>query len=203
MTNTTKNKMEENTMANEMEYALIDTADNEVMFCGSLADCESEMDEYGIERVALVIVNKAEWSAHLENRQTEIKEEIYNYFDNNSDEFADALLELDSWNGYLGDDRYFPMEEINEFFTDPLDALTRAYYGSDEYEDDFCPNRDYFRFDGCGNLVSADYPDYSDHLDDYAIDEIIDNASHIDLPFEIDELIEELETVENALNELD
>ena len=121
-----------------------------------------------------------------------ITADIIAYFENNEDVFNDCMEELDGYNGYLGDDRYYSMEELNEFYrdSDPLEILYRAYYGQDDntYTTDsndnkiyseFNPNRDYFYYNGYGNLVSSDYKDYSAHLDHYAIEAMSDNRYYI------------------------
>ena len=120
-------------------------------------------------------------------------EKILDYFKENDDTFADCVEQLDSWNGYLGDDRYYEMYELDELYhdTDPTELLSRAYFGYDEdsyttdtygqrHYDAFNPNRDYFRFNGYGNLVSSDYKDYSDHLDSYVVKALSDARCHID-----------------------
>lgn len=137
----------------------------------------------------------------------EIKKAIMEYFEANEEEFNEVIEELDGYNGYLQDDRYYDMEMLDEFYRDaePTELLYRAYYGHDadtwhtngygekEYAE-FNPNREYFTYNGYGNLVSTDYKDYSDKLDDYFIDEIIENAAYLyNIPNEVTELIEELE----------
>lgn len=117
---------------------------------------------------------------------------IIDYFKENEDVFNDCMEELDSYNGYLNDDRYCNMDELDEIFceTAPSELLQRAFFGHDE--DDwtldrygnkeygaFNPNRDYFRFNGYGNLVSADYKDYSAFLDHYAVESMSENRSDI------------------------
>lgn len=145
--------------------------------------------------------------------RSQIIDDILAWFDENPDTFTRALEELDAWDGYLGDDRYYPMEELAEFYadTDPLELLNRAYYGWDEdsctidqwgtkRHDAFCPNRDYFRYNGYGNLVSTDYPDYSDHLDRYAVEAMERNRGQIDTlddEPELSALFDELENAEN------
>lgn len=67
-----------------------------------------------------------------------------------------------------------------------------------EYEA-FNPNRDYFYFNGYGNLISSDYKDYSDKLDEYAIEEMSENRNYIDSIENDDtlaELFDELEEIE-------
>jgi len=122
----------------------------------------------------------------------EITKAILEWFAENEEIFNECIEELDGYNGYLGDDRYYPMYELDEIFhdADPSEILARAFYGYDEesYITDsygrreysaFNPNRDYFRLNGYGNLVSADYTDYSDQLDHYAVESMIENRSEI------------------------
>lgn len=118
---------------------------------------------------------------------------IIEYFRENEDVFNDCMEELDSYNGYLGDDRYSNMEELDEIFseTKPSELLSRAFFGYDEEDwtidrygnkeyGAFNPNRDYFRFNGYGNLVSADCKDYSAFLDHYAVESMSENRNYID-----------------------
>lgn len=131
------------------------------------------------------------------NNNTNTREAVINsiveWFKDNEDVFNDCIEELDSYDGYLGDDRYYNMDELDEIYNgvDPLEILRRAFYGYDEdtYHTDshgekeygaFNPNRDYFTFNGYGNLVSADYKDYSAHLDRYAVERMSEYRSHID-----------------------
>lgn len=131
----------------------------------------------------------------------EITADIIDFFRANEDIYNDAMEELDSYNGYLGDDRYYSMDELDEPYsgTEPSELLRRAYYGHDEetYTTDssgnktygeFNPNREYFRYNGYGNLVSADYKDYSGQLDEYAIESMSENRRYIDSIDHSDEL---------------
>ena len=119
--------------------------------------------------------------------------DIIQYFKENEDVFNDCMEELDSYNGYLGDDRYYSMEELNDLYSGekPQEILSRAFYGfdADSWHTDssgnkiyeaFNPNRDYFYLNGYGNLVSSDYKDYSDKLDEYAIEEMSENRGDIE-----------------------
>lgn len=136
-------------------------------------------------------------------------EKIIAWFKENGDVFNACVEELDCYNGYLGDERFYPMEELNEFYcnTEPIELLQCAFFGHDgetwttnndgtRNYSEFNPNRDYFTFNGYGNLVSYDYIDYSDKLDKYAIKEIQENRQYIDTidsyP-ELSELFDELE----------
>ena len=136
---------------------------------------------------------------------------IIAYFENDENLFNSCMEELDSYNGYLCDDRYYDMELLNEFYSDtePLEILRRAYFGRDDdtwttdsrgdrVYGEFNPNRDYFYYNGYGNLVSSDYKDYSHHLDQYAIEAMSENRSYIDSINDDDELtalFDELEEV--------
>lgn len=131
----------------------------------------------------------------------DITADIIDFFRANEDIYNDAMEELDSYNGYLGDDRYYSMDELDELYsgTEPSELLRRAYYGYDEetYSTDssgnktygeFNPNREYFRYNGSGNLVSADYKDYSGQLDKYAVESMIENRPYIGSIEQSDEL---------------
>lgn len=131
------------------------------------------------------------------------KELLMELFENNEDLFNSTIEELDSYNGYLGDDRYYEMEYLNEFYNsvEPLELLQKAYFGRDDDNyitdsngnktySEFNPNRDYFYYNGYGNLVSSDYKDYSCHLDNYFIDALLEDYQYLYLDDEIINIIE-------------
>lgn len=132
-----------------------------------------------------------------------INEQLKELFENDEELFNSTIEELDNYNGYLNDNRYYSMSELPELLygKDPIDLLNTAYFGKDEESwhtdssgnkiyDSFNPNREYFTFNGYGNLVSADYKDYSYLLDDYFIEALIDNKDNLYLDNEILEIIE-------------
>ena len=59
------------------------------------------------------------WEAPEEEEETtkrtaeEVAAEIIEFFENNEDIYNEAIEELDGY-GYLGDDRYFSMDELDE-----------------------------------------------------------------------------------------
>lgn len=136
-----------------------------------------------------------------EQRQ-EIINKIKQYFEENPDTFNDCVLELDSYNGWLGDSRCYDMYLLDEFFSGctPLEVLERAYFGRDDDNggdfSEFNPNRNYFYFNGYGNLVSTSYPDYSSFLDDYVIESMIENRNYIDTIDTDDELKQLFDKIE-------
>lgn len=111
-----------------------------------------------------------------------VMEKLLAYYEENPDDFNEDLEEVEAYNGYLNGSRIIPMDELDEYFYSPLEALNKAYYGYDEDSDNnsengkrepFCLNRNYFHFDECGTLFSTDYKDYSDWLDKETIATII------------------------------
>ncbi|ACA63328.1 hypothetical protein [Lactobacillus phage c5] len=84
--------------------------------------------------------------------------ELLAYYKENTEDFNSDIEELDSWAGYLGDERVVPMEELSDFYqgVDPLEVLRRAFFGYDdvnstsEKREQFNPNRDYFYLNGYG-----------------------------------------------------
>ena len=128
-------------------------------------------------------------------------DELMNYYRENMEDFNDDIEELDNWTGCLYDNKIHLMEELNEFFegVEPEEVLQRAFYGYDEPVDKdeerlpFNPNRNYFYFNGYGNLVSIDEVDYSDYLDNYFIQLIIDNRYNLSLSIGAEEIIDDYE----------
>lgn len=144
----------------------------------------------------------------------EITNAIIEYFKENEELFNDCMEELDSYNGYLGDDRYYCMDELDELFSEQsaIYILQRAFYGydsetwhTDEHGEKhygaFNPNREYFTFNGYGNFVSADYKDYSAHLDRSAVEAMQENRNYIDSISGDDELEEMFDALEAAEEE--
>lgn len=142
--------------------------------------------------------------------KNEIIDEIVRYFEEHDDALTEAMESLDAYNGYLSNDRIYDMGEMNELFCDetPLDILYRAKYGhsSETYLDaggnehymPFNPSMPYFYFNGCGNLVSCYFKDYSDLLDGDFVEELSENRHNIywEEPEELSELLDKLEAVE-------
>ena len=156
----------------------------------------------------------------MKNTRTaeKITEEIIAYFQEHEDIYNEAAEELDLCNGYLDNYRYYSIDELDEFYngTKPTEILLRAFYGYDEeiYSTDasgnreygpFNPNREYFRYNGYGNLVSADYKDYAGLLDHYIIESMLENRDYIDTidnNSELSELFDELESVKSESKEV-
>ena len=135
---------------------------------------------------------------------TTATQKIIDYFKNTENIFNSCIESLDSYSGYLGDDRYYYMEDLNDFYSgaDLIELLNRAFFGCDadtwhtdahgekEYGP-FNPNRDYFYYNGYGNLVSSNYKDYSAHLDAYVVKAMRDARAWID-SIDDDEILSQL-----------
>lgn len=142
----------------------------------------------------------------------EIIKKVLEYFEDNEEDFIDAIEELDSWNGYLNDERIYFMDDLDEIFyrESPIYILERAFFGHDDDNwttdsrgdrtyGEFNPNREFFYFNGYGNLVSTDYKDYSSHLDEWFAEIYMDEAvdhNFYSFPDELEELKEEWEVAE-------
>lgn len=136
---------------------------------------------------------------------------IIDYFATNDSLLTDCIEELDSYNGFLGDDRIYSMDELDEIYShvEPTEILFRAFYGRDaetwhtdehgekEYGP-FNPNRDYFYFNGYGNLISCNWRDYSDKNDKYLIEELFECRSYINSINKDDSLAELFDALEAA-----
>lgn len=115
------------------------------------------------------------------NKQEKVKERLLKYFKENEDVFNEIILNLDCSTDILGNDKFYDMPELQEFFNeDPcgsvIDLLLKAHCGKDLDSQDrpFNPTRDYFRLNAYGNLESTNYPDYSSHLNDEFLEQVIE-----------------------------
>ena len=141
-------------------------------------------------------------------------EKIIEYFEENEGIFNDCIEELDDYNGYLGDNRYYLMGELDELLQgkSATDLLNMAFFGHDEdthHTDSyghreygaFNPNRDYFTFNGYGNLISTNYPDYSANLDSYCIMDMCEHRYYIDTIDQFPELSALFDDLEEITSE--
>lgn len=126
-------------------------------------------------------------------RQEQI-EKIITYLEENEEAAANCIEQLDDYNGFLDFNRYYNMEDLPIFYENDIEnLLDRVYFGYDEdYSTEeqkatFNPLRDYFKYNGYGNLVSSNYKDYSSYIDDYLIEELENHKRDI---YEIDDNID-------------
>lgn len=138
--------------------------------------------------------------------------QILSYFKDNEDNFNDCLEELDNEIGYINDDdKFYPMEEL-EFMIDTSDLMTvlnMCYFGDDldnwhykgdrKIYDSFNPNREYFSFNGYGNLCSSNWKDYSTYITEETILKMLENRYDINGINDDEELSGLFDNLENAL----
>ena len=104
----------------------------------------------------------------LEERREYIYNAMFDMIKADSDLAVEICEELDSWDGFLGDDRCYSMDEIDDLLygKKPSEILNMV-------SSDFNYNDDYFYFNGYGNLESCD--DKADiYLDVFTHKEILD-----------------------------
>lgn len=117
---------------------------------------------------------------------------IREFFEDDEDLFNECIEDLDNCNGWLDNRRCFQMDELDDLYCScsHREVLERAFFGHDDetwHTDShgekqygaFNPNREYFYYNGYGNLVSCDYKDYSDFLDDHAIESMAEHRRYI------------------------
>lgn len=102
------------------------------------------------------------------------EEAIRNYVKNMYDEELMSLVNaLNSWDDSFDECQWYDMEALDGFLSGstPTEILNMGWFGS---ERGFNPNRDYFKFDADGNLVSgwdidvvADIKDFIPDIIDY------------------------------------
>ena len=140
-----------------------------------------------------------------------LQQKLLAYYKENTEDFNHDIEALDDWNRYLGNDRVIPMEEFDDYYqgTSPLEIARRVSFGYDdnptlEKKESFYPNRDYFYLDSWRNLVSTDYRDYSDYLDDRFIELIIENGSdHLTLSDGVQDIIDDYQEEEDKGNKME
>lgn len=139
--------------------------------------------------------------------EKEIRQELKDLFEEDDTLFNETIEELDSYNGYLGDDRYYLMEDLTDYdlWSSLIfrilcgrddDCYITNSQGEKEYSQ-FNPNRKYYYYyNACGNLVSSDDKYYSGYLDDYFIDSLLENRSYLNIDADVEALLDELENAE-------
>lgn len=124
---------------------------------------------------------------------TNVRNKVTEYLLENVDELRQIANEIHSYSGDLEHLQFWENDE--EFFEmffghNPMEAVRASFYGDYRYADQ------YVRFDGYGNLESLEEYQIEDELKnnvDEIIDLMIENKGNIDLPDEVEELLEQME----------
>lgn len=113
----------------------------------------------------------------FEKRKNYVYDNAHYILENDEDAFITACEELDSWDGFLGDDRVYNMEDFDELMSgkSPLE-IARDIEGNN-----FSTNDDYFQFTIYGVESTDDKYDVysSNYSTDNVLDELIDKYSHV------------------------
>ena len=132
-----------------------------------------------------------------------LKEKLYDLFCNMDDEELVCIWNNYCSETYMFDDEIYTADGLEEImktynYEDPFYWVNRFFYGYDEYSENGSanPNRNYFIFNGYGNIVSFDYI-YNQYKYEF---------SHIDIDSLIDYIIENKDSlyntdIEDILNE--
>ena len=82
-------------------------------------------------------------------------------------ELVELLQHMNGYDGCFDDCVYFDMDEFDDFMSNysPMEIARLIFFGND-----FNPNDDYFRFNGYGNLESANWYDVEDEAEDLKYD---------------------------------
>ena len=99
----------------------------------------------------------------------ELYDETVQYLKDDESLHTEVLITLDSWYGYLNDDRWYSMSEFDDvmYGCSPMEV-------AEKITSDFNINDEYFRFTIYG-LESSDDIDYSDYNESDTLDSLIAN----------------------------
>jgi hypothetical protein len=120
-------------------------------------------------------MNREDYNMDFEARKQYVYDKAVDILNDEDDTFDEACEELDCWNGFLGDERCYEMDMIDDFFEHPSDLLDKM--------SDFDYTDDYFYFTVYGVTTTDDKHDvYTDNFSaEEVLDELIDNFSHVNL----------------------
>lgn len=112
--------------------------------------------------------SKEDFKNYIEKRMTD-------YWKNHNDSFSRVCEDLDSWDGFLGDDRLYQMCDFDDIIGEKKPSEVVQMLDSDfNYSDD------YFYFDGYGEICSTDEKKYFDSFDySEVFEKLIDDYAHV------------------------
>ena len=139
---------------------------------------------------------------NFEERRQYVYDNAHYILENDEEAFITACEELDNWDGFLGDDRVYNMEDFDELMSEksPLE-IAQEIEGNN-----FSTNDDYFQFTIYGVESTDDkYDAYSsNHSVDDVLDELIDKYSYVTFyNASLDDLVEILAEEDFGIDEED
>ena len=127
----------------------------------------------------------------VERNENDYITRIKTYFNTNKTELFEIVSQINSYDSSLQHLEFLDMEDLDMY----LDGLTPTDIANKIFFGDFNPNHEYFRFNGYENLESFDEWELNKELFDN-IDEIIkriiDLKDEIELPKEIENILENI-----------
>ena len=125
----------------------------------------------------------------VERNENDYITRIKTYFNANKTELFEIVSQINSYDSSLQHLEFLDMEDL-DIYRDgltPTDIANKIFFG------DFYPNHEYFRFNGYENLESFDEWELNkelfDNIDEI-IERIIDLKDEIELPEEIENILE-------------
>lgn len=112
--------------------------------------------------------SKQDFLKYIEKRMTD-------YWESHNDSFSRVCEELDSWDGFLGDDRIYPMDELDDLLCNkkPSEVLQVVDTSNFDYSDDYF----YYGVYGIHSTNEKDYFNYFDYSD--VFEKLIDDYGKI------------------------
>lgn len=104
-----------------------------------------------------------------------IEKRMIDYWENHNDSFSKVCEELDSWDGFLGDDRLYQMCDLDDLLGEkkPSEVLQML-------DSEFNYSDDYFYFDGYDKLCSTDEKEYFNSVSySEVFEKLIDDYSSV------------------------
>ena len=109
--------------------------------------------------------------------EDKFNEELDSFVNGDTEDVADVCEQIDSYNGFLGDNRYYFMCVIDEIVNIEGKSVLEVL---DMFSDNFDSNDDYFQF-GIYGITSTNTRDYVNLLGaSEIIEEIKDNINQVD-----------------------
>ena len=104
-----------------------------------------------------------------------IERRMVDYWKAHNDSFSRVCEELDSWDGFLGDDRIYSMDELDDLLCDkkPSEVLQMVDTPNFDYSDDYF----YYDIYGIRSTNEKDYFNYVDYSD--VFEKLIDDYGQI------------------------
>ena len=106
---------------------------------------------------------------NIEERRKYVYDMAKELLENSGTTFVDVCDELDSYNGFLGDDRVYSMD----MFNDMMDGKTPLEIAYDIEGNNFSTSDDYFQFTIYG--VESTNDKYDTYSSCYGVEEVLDN----------------------------